>query len=308
MILNIKNSFVLCDDNIPYFVREYYNYIFSLITQIIHEFDLSINILLGNQQQNFDNFVELKNNKTIKIGINYEHTLVKKGGRDTFNAPTGNINTNDGDNYLVRIDNFDKNKLNNIIIDYSIPNIINIRESNLFKEYTEKNIYIAPVLYEKKWGKKERDINCLTTFINTNEPRRHNLLNEIKNKKILHSNVNNCFESKELENLYLNTKILINIHQTDHHHTFEELRVLPALLCGVIVICEDSPLKEQIPYHEYIVWANYENILNKTIEVSENYNFYYNKIFENKDDTISILHETNYNNLKKEIVKISNIY
>jgi hypothetical protein len=147
----------------------------------------------------------------------------------------------------------------------------------------------------------------LTTFINTNEFRRRNLLNEIKNKNISHSNVNNCFESKELENLYLNTKILINIHQTDHHHTFEELRVLPALLCGVIVICEDSPLKEEIPYNKYIIWANYENILNKTIEVSENYNFYYSKIFENNDDTISILHKTNYNNLKKEIIKISNI-
>jgi hypothetical protein len=154
MIINIKNSFVLYDDNIPYVVREYYNYIFSLITQIINEFDLSINILLWNQQQNFDNFVEFKNNKTVKIGINYEHTLVKKGGRDSFNAPTGNINTENGENYLVRIDNFDKNKLNDIIIDYSIPNIINIKESNLFKEYTEKNIYIAPVLYKKNGGKK----------------------------------------------------------------------------------------------------------------------------------------------------------
>jgi hypothetical protein len=157
------------------------------------------------------------------------------------------------------------------------------------------------MLYEKKWKIKERNINCLTTFINTNEPRRINLLNEIKNQNISHININNCFDSKELEKLYLNTKILINIHQTEHHHTFEELRVLPAILCGVLVICEDSPLKEKIPYHEFIIWTNYENILSKTMEVSKNYYLYYNKIFKN-NDIFSKLNELNYNGLKSKLL------
>jgi hypothetical protein len=100
--------------------------------------------------------------------------------------------------------------LNDIIIDYSIPNIINIRESNLFTEYSKKTIYIAPMLYKKQWGIKERKINCLTTFINTNESRRQKILIEMKNINIQHININNCFESKELEKLYLNTKILLN--------------------------------------------------------------------------------------------------
>ena len=79
------------------------------------------------------------------------------------------------------------------------------------------------------------------------------LLNQIKQKGITYINVNNCFEKDKLQTLYKNTKILINIHQTDHHHTFEELRVLPALQCGVLVICEHSPLSNLIPGNDYII-------------------------------------------------------
>lgn len=43
---------------------------------IIDKNNLSINIILDGGEYNFRN-----NNKTIKIGINYEHTLVKQGGR-----------------------------------------------------------------------------------------------------------------------------------------------------------------------------------------------------------------------------------
>jgi len=302
MIYKINDSIIIYDDYIAFYVREYYNYIFLLIEKIIKELNLKINIILGFQNINIDNIPsEFKNNKTIRIGINYEHTLVKKGGRDSFNAPEGKIKTKDDENYLVRVTNYNNNIINDFIIDYSIPNIINVKESNLFEDYSEKIIYIAPMLYEKKWKIKERNINCLTTFINTNEPRRINLLNEIKNQNISHININNCFDSKELEKLYLNTKILINIHQTEHHHTFEELRVLPAILCGVLVICEDSPLKEKIPYHEFIIWTNYENILSKTMEVSKNYYLYYNKIFKN-NDIFSKLNELNYNGLKSKLL------
>jgi hypothetical protein len=81
--------------------------------------------------------------------------------------------------------------------------------------------------------------------------------------------------------VYKNSKVLVNVHQTDHHHTFEELRVLPALLNGVIVVSEDVPLKEKIPYSDYIVWASYDNIAQTVKDVSNNYEYYFNKIFTN---------------------------
>jgi hypothetical protein len=121
----------------------------------------------------------------------------------------------------------------------------------------------------------------------------------LKLKNISHTNVNDCFEKKRLEQLYCNTKILINIHQTDHHHTFEELRVLPALLCGCIVICEDSPLKELVPYHKYLIWVKYDEIVEKCIEIQNNYDFYYNKLFQKND---ILLFE---NNLEKKMLYLN---
>jgi hypothetical protein len=305
MIYKIKDSLLFYDDNIESYVIDYYNYIFELIVKFINEEKINLHIIVGNQKINLNSYNNNFSNNLVKISINFEHTLVKKDGRDTFNSPLGNIKTIEGDEYLVRIVNFDENVKSDIIIDYSVPNIKNILESGLFNEYSKKVIYIAPLLYEEKYEKKNREINCLTTFININEPRRKNLINNIKNINLSHININNCFDKNELKKLYLNTKVMINIHQTEHHHTFEELRVLPALLCGIIVICEDSPLKESIPYNEFLIWSTYDNILEKTTEVLNNYDFYYNKIFGNTStlkQTFLSLKEQNYNNLKKRFI------
>jgi hypothetical protein len=140
------------------------------------------------------------------------------------------------------------------------------------------------------------------TFINIHEERRYKLLENIKNLNIPHLNVNNCFEKLQLQNLYKNTKILINIHQTHHHHTFEELRVLPAIECGVIVICENSPLSHLIPYHNYIIWSSYDDILNKVNEVINNYDYYHNLIFTQKSNILSELNHTNYETLNHAIL------
>ena len=154
---------------------------------------------------------------------------------------------------------------------------------------------------------KYRKNDILTTFINVNEPRRLNLLNKIRENKMSHNNINNCFEKENLKELYKNTKIIINIHQTEHHHTMEELRVLPALLCGVIVICEKSPLTHMIPYNDYILWSSYDDILNVTTTVLNNYDYYYDLIFNiPKKININNLDNFNYDTLEKKILSIVN--
>jgi hypothetical protein len=96
---------------------------------------------------------------------------------------------------------------------------------------------------------------------------------------------------------------MLNVHQTDHHHTFEELRVLPALLNGVVIVSEESPLKNVIPYSDYIVWSDYDDIPRKTLEVYNNYEYYYNKFFV-EGNLKNILNDmvknniTNLNNIK----------
>jgi hypothetical protein len=169
-------------------------------------------------------------------------------------------------------------------------------------------IYIASSIYDIYHIKEYRYIETLTTFINTNEPRRKTLLETIDKIGIPHININNCFNKDKLQVLYKDTKVLINIHQTPHHDTFEELRILPALQCGVLVVCENSPLNELIPYNDYIIWSDYDSIVSKVKDVLENYDHYYKKIFGNlhaKKIQLSELNAINYKTLYDSLIKTS---
>ena len=297
MIFNINNSFLYYEDNYG-IINDYYQMIVEIVKKILcNNSNLNINITLCNTY-NFNN-----NNKTITININYEHTLVKINGRSVpQNTPIGNIDDDDNNKYLVRICKYDELNNSDIIIDYSIPNMYNIKTCELFNCFSKKHIYISSSIYDLYFIKENRNVTSLTTFINTDEPRRKQLLNEINDKQLHHTNVNNCFEKNKLQELYKNTQILLNIHQTPHHHTFEELRVLPALECGVIVICENSPLNQLIPYSDYIIWTSYEKILEKMIEVINNYDYYYDLIFtKEKKHKLCDFNNINYITLYNKI-------
>jgi len=301
MLISIHNSIFYFEDS----SEIYYKYIVNLITDFLqYHNNININIIFtyDNCDYNFNN-----NNKTVRISLNYEHTLVKQNGRDSSGSPTGNIKDENYNNYLVRIDRFNFLNTCDIIIDYSIPNIHNVYTSKLFTDFSNKHINIFSSIYDLYFIKENRNIESLTTFIDINQPRRKLLLTNIRNQNIAHININNVFGKCELQELYKNTKVLINIHQTDHHHTFEELRVLPALQCGVIVICEYSPLSELIPYNDYIIWTSYDSILYKTREVLNNYDYYHNLIFVNpKKISLDTLNNINCNTLNNKIVQLYN--
>jgi hypothetical protein len=296
VVFSCNNSSLYYTENYGV-INDYCQYIIELVKQIyMNNPNLCVNILLLDDSFDFAN-----NNKTIRININYEHTLVKQGGRTSYGSHNGKILDDQGNYYLVRIDRYNELYNSDVIIDYSIPNIHNVLVSGLFPEFVKKHLYISCSIYDCYFIRENRNISFLTTFINTNEHRRHKLLESIDKKK--HINVNNCFDKDDIQNLYKNTKILINIHQTDHHHTLEELRVLPALRCGVIVISEISPLTEYVPYNSYIIWSTYENILNKANEVLENYEEIHQSIFN--DNTLHHLEQIkcdNYDIIKNKIM------
>lgn len=269
----INNSFFYYTDSQVIHTREYYNYIVGLIKKWLSSTDKHLNVILGNY------FFDFKNdNETIKIDIQCEHTLVKEGGRSVNNKIYGKIKNSDG-YYLVRIDKFHYLNSLNYVIEYSLPNIKNISSCDIYKDYLSKVIYISPTLYEPNFLGTKTEV--ITLFDYSSNLRRASILSQMDNIGIKNTIVTNCFSNECLEKLYKKTKIMVNVHQTDHHHTFEELRVLPSLLNGVIIISEDVPLKEEIPYGEFIIWSDYNDIPKKTLEVIENYDFYYDKIFNN---------------------------
>jgi len=305
--LQINNSSLVFNENFSEVVKDYYNYITILLYKILEKNPhLSLFIIFENIKLNA---IPTDKRKIVYIYLNIEHTLVRNGGRHLVNAVKGNIpvvgiGEEKRENYMVRIDKYPLLQQKDIVIEYSNPNIINIHESGFFKDFIEKLVYISPLMYEPQFDPMEtRTINCLTTFINTNEPRRKALL-KLAGSQII--NINNCFDHDELKKLYCKTKVMINIHQTDHHHTFEELRVLPALCCGVIVICERSPLMEKVPYNNFVVWADYNEILQKSKEVLENYEECYNFIFggDKLRNLIANMEKENYDRLLAKLERL----
>ena len=149
------------------------------------------------------------------------------------------------------------------IIDYSQINLKQIKSTSslLLDGYLEKNYCISPTLFAIKqsnsFNLKQRT-KTITTFGNPYESRRANFLNELFVRGIPVENITGNYLN--IESCYRSTRILVNIRQTKGHDTLEELRILPALRCGVIVISEAAPYAIYCRYSRFILWANIENL------------------------------------------------
>lgn len=270
-IRKINNSLIIFKDEPSIHIREYYNYCLSLIIAVLERHNPRLNVIFGNLP-----YVPKNENKIIRIDIQCEHTLVKEGGRGVQKKIFGNIPTDEGGKYLIRVDNFDYYNSLDFVIEYGFPNFKNITSSCEFKEYAKKILVIEPLIYPIDWSPNNRDGSF--SILSYNE-RRYHMIKEFSHIDSNFLNVINCFSKDCLTELYKKYRIMMNIHQTEHHHTFEELRVLPALSQGVLIISEDVPLKESIPYHEYIIWSKYNDLPKTLLKVMNDYNNYSNMVF-----------------------------
>ena len=239
--------------------------------------------------------------EVFRVGINFEHTLVRQGGRDIGDAPFGIVSPSgtQGERYHVRLVNKEFLSACDLVIDYSMPNIFHVRSSRHYPHIADRHVYIAPCLYPIVWTRTNRTIDVLTTFLDTEQPRRKKLLEDAKD---LVTNVSDCFAKDDICRLYQSTKLMINIHQTPHHHTFEELRVLPALENGVLVLAEESPLKDLIPYHSMIVWAPYESILEVARDTLSRYDEVWSQVFTPKNKLLlESLHVQNETSIRQHL-------
>ena len=156
-------------------------YCVDLIKQSFEKNNYGLNIIFGDYKFKFPN-----SQRTFKIDIQYEHTLVKPGGRDSTNSITGSVKLNENSFYLVRIHNYNYFKKNDFTIDYSIPNILNIKRSEKFKKYLQQTTFVSPLLFEftKELLSGIRNKNVITTFLNSGEPRRKSLLENLKKRDL----------------------------------------------------------------------------------------------------------------------------
>ena len=296
--IKVNNSYIYYENDIWVAVKDYTNYICDIIKQYLeNNSTLELNIVINSIRNiNFNN-----NNKVIRIGINFDQTIVSDEIQNLAEEPINKIDFN-GKKYTLKLEMYDFLNQMNIIFEYSKPNIKNIEISGLFTNYFNKLSYIAPCVYKNVINPTIKNIDTLTLFAqDISSSRREKALIEINNLLVNHRNENNCY-GDELKTLLENTKILINIHQSDFENTFEEIRVLPALQKRVLVVSEISPLTELVPYGPLIIWATYDNIVQKTKEVLDNYETYYNQIFTQQNIMLlNMLHNQNCFNINNKL-------
>ena len=269
-----------CTDHNLY-IYDYHCYCIDLLRQRAAQSQAAINIIFGQCSYNFNN-----SNRTLRVGAQHEHTLIKT-------EETSHTKYSDS-YYLTRIDNLDYLNTLDHVFEYSMPNICNVKSNEAFADLSSKTLYIAPTWYDINFDSGHRN-NIIT--LHTTNPRRNNITERILQQQIPLTNITGCNGRQNICKLYTETKILINVHQTENHRTFEELRVLPALLNGVIIVSEDVPLRETIPYSDYIIWTDYEDIPRIAAEVANNYHTHYQKLFANSP-LESLLKDMKMNNLK----------
>lgn len=251
--------------------------------------------------------------KNIMIHVSDEHNVVLPGGRHLPpNSRMGRVPTRDGKgfylvcmNYPVCVETAD------IVLEYSNLNIQNIRLSGFYNDaFLQKFVYIPaiPLLY--KPAKLSHPLRpMMTTFGYTNPrgDRRTEISEQINALRIKIDNIHyNSLE--EYEARLDETQILVNVHQTPHHHTLEEFRVLPALLRGVLIVSEWVPLQDALPFRDYIIFAPYDELVSTAARVYHNYTIYWQLFFGEQsklNETLSQMRAMSYKALATRVLEIA---
>lgn len=233
-------------------LNEYYQYILNTIILFLTKNNIPYSINFG-----CDNIL-----KDINLDFQYEHTI-----------------TNNGNGiYSCEVYRFEELIKLQSVFEYSNANMNNIKTSEHFKKNFDVFRYYPPLIYDitniDNIGNRVK--NCLT--IHSSSSRRRNIHQKVDMDYFHNVCGGSVMYSKDIIKSVMDEyKVLVNIHQTDKYCTLEELRVLPALMTGILVISEESPYKEHIPYHEHIIWSPYDKMVETINNILENYDFFRQK-------------------------------
>jgi hypothetical protein len=239
-------------------LNEYYQYILNCIILFLTKNNIPYSVNFG-----CDDIL-----KDINLDFQYEHTIVNDGKVGYYCDVYRFTN-------LIQLQS---------VFEYSSTNLHNIKTSEYFKKNSDVFRYFPPLIYDIS-NSDNRFKNCLT--IHTSSLRRNNIHQQIEMD--YYHNVcgsRDVYCKNNMKSVMDKYKILINIHQTDKYCTLEELRVLPSLMTGILVISEESPYKEYIPYSKHIIWSPYDKIADTINNVLENYDFFRQKYLTNLDLTL----------------------
>lgn len=255
-------------------LRAFHDHVAKLLIEALRQQPAAISAQLGT-------LAAAAEPRVWKVDLQIEHTLVRPGGRDSDGALPGAVSLpgDAGGHYLVRLVEAERLAQQDLIVDYSLPNLEHLSRSGQFSALRRRMYAIAPLWYRTDLTREGRDLGCITQFADLRQPRRRQFLEDCLRQGVAVHNVRGIWRESALRRVYRRTALLVNVHQTEHHHTFEELRVLPALANGVIVLSEDVPLRSCVPYHEFIVWAELSELPQRIAEVRSDYAAWHQRLF-----------------------------
>ena len=242
--------------NPPEYLKAYYEYCTSILLETT-TFPGSGKLYLITVE-----FAGIISKRDKFVIIQYEHTIVSNEYIQGNNEIVCEINSGKYAGLLqARLLGTLKNYENALgVIEYSYSNVLHIEKSGFGYLYKDKAIYISPVFVEfsPRWMFEEKIHGCVTAFGDTNFGRRAEFLARLKSLKIKIENKSGNYNNYEA--LFGENSLLVNIHQTDLHSTLEELRVLPALACGLLVVSEESPFQDDLIYQDFIEFARLDEM------------------------------------------------
>ncbi len=285
----------------PVFLRAYQAYCRERIAERLEALGARLNVSFGDARAEFGNSLP-----TLRVGFQTEHTLVRSGGRDSAAALPGRIPIGPGPEcYQVRVARLARLLRLDLVVDYSRPNLVNVATTPELAGYLEKTVHVAPLLDPPDFGSEARATPLITLFGDLDQPRRRRFFEQARRAGLPLVNIKGCFDRQALRNLYHSTRVLVNVHQTDHHDTLEELRVLPALLSGVVVVSEEAPLRQHIPYAPFLLWSSYENLVDTARRALEHHGEHYRRLFGGAElgCLLASLERQNRDNLDRALAK-----
>jgi hypothetical protein len=173
----------------------------------------------------------------------------------------------------------------------SIPSfikIIDFSKENI-KYYINRNCYYIPyqVNYNEIYNfQKDKDI-CMISDENMPNHRKY-IVNQLIDRGY---NITICSGWNSYRDMQIfRHKILINIGYSPCAKIMEQMRCNRCIMNKMIVI-SDMKLDSDYILSKYVVYEDYDKMVEKIIEVYENYEKYYSILFSNFDDNIQKIDE-----------------
>jgi hypothetical protein len=165
------------------------------------------------------------------------------------------------------------------LLDYSYQNVKILNENGIKSTYLPYQKYKPEIFnFEKIYDVAIVGLNLKKKKKNQNT-HRNKIFHLLKEKGVKINNI--CgFNLEDRDITLFQHKILLNIHFNENYKIYEEVRCTRCTLNNMIVITEESNNLSEYMYYDKIIEVKYEEIVDKTIEVLENYEDYYKKLFD----------------------------